>query len=94
MTKTPKLLFCIFMDLAGYASYSIPVFGEWLDVIWAPLSAYIFYRSFGGRTGAVGSFINLAEELLPFTDFIPVFTLGYLYKRVRNKTEKPTIIQD
>ncbi|HRZ98411.1 MAG TPA: hypothetical protein P5084_12715 [Paludibacter sp.] len=88
MDKRPRLLFCLIMDLAGYVTYAWPFLGEWGDMIWAPLSAYIFYRSFGGKTGAIGSFINLAEELLPFTDFIPTFTLGYIYNRFKNKDIK------
>ncbi len=85
MEKNPKLHFCIIMDLIGLLSYTYPGFGEFTDVIWAPVSAFIFYKSFGGKTGAIGSFINLAEELLPFTDFIPTFTLGYIYNRLRFK---------
>ena len=44
-TKKPSLLFCIVMDLIGMASYVVPALGEWSDTIWAPLSAYIFYKS-------------------------------------------------
>jgi len=39
--KTP-LLFCILMDALGYVTYVLPVAGEWGDVIWAPISAYVF----------------------------------------------------
>ncbi len=85
MKKHPKLLFCILMDLTGYVSYAIPVFGEWFDVLWAPVSAFIFLKAFGSRTGAIGSFINLAEEILPFTDFIPTFSLAYLYQSFKQK---------
>jgi len=74
------------MDLLGAASYFFPFTGEWFDLLWAPLSAFIFYRSFGGKTGKIGSFINLAEELLPFTDIIPTFTIGYIYNRFIKKT--------
>ena len=83
MIPKPSLSFCIFMDLIGSATYLIPGLGEWFDLLWAPISAYIFYRSFGGKTGRIGSFINLAEELLPFTDIIPTFTLGYFYNRFK-----------
>jgi len=85
MKKEPSLIFCVIMDLIGCFSYLLPGFGEWTDLIWAPLSAYIFFRSFGGKTGAIGSFINLAEELLPFTDFVPTFCLGYLYNKFKNR---------
>jgi len=73
------------MDLIGSASYFVPGMGEWLDIAWAPISAYIFYRSFGGKTGAIGSIINFVEEVLPFVDFIPTFTIAYFYKRFFKK---------
>lgn len=81
MNSKPTLFLCLLMDAIGSITYLIPGIGEWFDLLWAPLSAYIFYRSFGGKVGKIGSFINLAEEILPFTDIIPTFTLGYLYKR-------------
>ncbi len=71
------------MDLMGSITYFLPGFGEWFDIIWAPISAYIFYRSFGGKTGQIGALINFVEEILPFSDIIPTFTLVYLYKRFK-----------
>lgn len=71
------------MDLIGSASYFVPGMGEWLDIAWAPISAYIFYRSFGGKTGAIGSIINFAEEVLPFVDIIPTFTIAYFIKKLK-----------
>lgn len=79
MRPKPSLLLCIFMDMIGYLTYLLPVVGEWGDIIWAPISAFIFYKIFGGKTGKVGAFISFAEELLPFIDFIPTFTIGYIY---------------
>ncbi|HTM92660.1 MAG TPA: hypothetical protein VL095_09585, partial [Flavisolibacter sp.] len=35
----PSLGFCILMDLIGYGSFAIPFFGEFFDLIWAPVSA-------------------------------------------------------
>lgn len=81
MKTKPTLVFCIIMDLIGSASFLIPGAGEWFDIIWAPISAYIFYRSFGGKTGQIGALMNFVEEIFPFTDFIPTFTLVYLYRR-------------
>jgi len=81
MRAKPSLVFCLMMDIIGSASYFMPGFGEWFDIIWAPISAYIFYRSFGGKTGQIGAMINFAEEILPFTDLLPTFTLVYLFKR-------------
>lgn len=88
MKSSPTLFFCLLMDLLGAATYFFPGIGEWFDLLWAPLSAFMFYRSFGGKTGKVGSLINLAEELLPFTDIIPTFTIGYIYNRfIKKKSE-------
>ena len=80
LQKTTTLLFCILMDLVGYATYSIPFLGEFGDLLWAPISAVIFYKTFGGWKGAFGGIFNFVEELLPFTDFIPSFTIMWLLR--------------
>lgn len=83
MNKTQSvssLLFCVLMDLVGYATYTIPFFGEFGDLFWAPVSAVIFYKTFGGWKGAVGGVVNFVEELLPFTDFVPSFTIMWVLK--------------
>ena len=85
MKSRPSLIFCLLMDITGSVSYFIPGVGEWFDLLWAPLSAYIFYKSFGGKTGKIGSVISFIEELLPFTDFIPTFTLAFIYNHIRKK---------
>jgi hypothetical protein len=82
--KYPSLLFCIAMDAIGYATYAIPGLGEYGDILWAPLSAWIFYQSFGTWRGAVGALFNFAEEALPFTDFIPSFTIMYFIQKPKN----------
>ena len=83
----PSFLFCIVMDFIGYATYAIPVFGEFADVIWAPVSAIIFYISFGGWKGGLGGLFNFIEELLPGTDFIPSFTLMWLLQNMAIKSQ-------
>jgi hypothetical protein len=60
-------------------SYLIPTWGEWIDALWAPIAALLFYLLFGGKTAAIGSVITLLEEALPFTDFLPLFTIMYLW---------------
>lgn len=79
---TPALWACIFMDLLGCASYAVPILGEVSDVIWAPISAIIFYRMFGGSVGSFGSVFNFMEELFPGLDFIPTFTISWVVRRV------------
>ncbi|HRH47496.1 MAG TPA: hypothetical protein PLP23_02020 [Panacibacter sp.] len=78
MKQQTSLVFCIVMDLIGYLSYSIPVIGEFADIVWAPVSGFIFYKTFGGWKGAYGGIFNFAEELLPGTDFIPSFTIMWV----------------
>lgn len=84
----PKLSFCILMDLAGLATFALPVMGEWGDLLWAPISGLIFMKTFGGMTGVIGGIANMAEELLPFTDFIPTFTIGYFYTKYQLSKRK------
>ncbi len=73
------------MDIIGYATYSIPVLGEVGDALWAPVSAIIFYISFGGWKGGFGAIFNFVEEILPGTDFIPSFTMMWLVQRAARK---------
>jgi hypothetical protein len=88
MQKQPSLVFCLLMDLIGMATYAIPLLGEFGDIIWAPVSAFIFYRTFGGTKGMLGGAFNFLEEILPGFDFIPTFTIMYFLtaKNPANKT--------
>jgi len=86
-----SLLFCLAMDAVGYATYAVPFLGEFADIIWAPLSALIFFRTFGGWKGAFGSVFNFAEELLPGTDFVPSFTLMWAWNYFAVKKKNPVL---
>lgn len=79
--KLPQLWCCVLLDLVGIVSYFIPGWGEWIDTVWAPLSAFLFYWLFGGKTGTLGAALTFAEEALPFTDIIPMFTIGYFARK-------------
>ena len=89
--KQPSLLFCIVMDLIGCASFTIPFIGEFSDVIWAPISALIFYRTFGGWKGTFGGVFSFVEELMPGLDFIPTFTIAWIWQYVGKKKKQPFI---
>lgn len=78
------------MDLVGYITYAIPGLGEFGDILWAPVSAIIFFITFGGFKGAIGGILNFTEELLPGTDFIPSFTIMYLMQKNRQATQLTT----
>ncbi|HRH60214.1 MAG TPA: hypothetical protein PL045_06570 [Chitinophagaceae bacterium] len=90
--QKPSLLFCIVMDLVGYATYTIPGLGEFADILWAPVSGLIFFLTFGGWKGAFGGLFSFAEELLPGTDFIPSFTIMWLWQYF-GKKEKAAVTQ-
>lgn len=76
-SNLPSIAICILMDIIGYASFAIPGLGEFSDIVWAPISAYIFFKLFGGRVGKIGAVLNFLEEILPFTDIIPTFTIAW-----------------
>jgi hypothetical protein len=79
--KVPSLAFCIAMDVIGCISYIIPGLLEFTDAIWAPISAFIFMNSFGGKTGKIGAIFNFIEEAIPGTDIIPTFTIAWVIKK-------------
>ncbi|HSN60246.1 MAG TPA: hypothetical protein VLR49_04900 [Ferruginibacter sp.] len=81
----PHIALCIILDIIGYASFSLPILGEVSDLIWAPLSGFIFYRLFGGKMGMLGGGLSFIEELLPFTDFIPTFTIAWVMRYFSKK---------
>ena len=80
----PNIFACIALDVMGMASYFIPALGEFADVVWAPISAIIFYRMFGGRFGMIGGVLNFLEEIIPFTDIIPSFTIAWFIRKSEN----------
>jgi len=79
------------MDLLGCASYAVPLLGEVSDVIWAPISAIIFYRMFGGTLGTFGGMFNFMEELFPGLDFIPTFTISWVMQRIAQSWRVPKV---
>ena len=89
--QQPSLIFCVLMDLLGYATYAVPLLGEIGDVFWAPLSSIIFFATFGGWKGVLGGFGNFVEELLPGTDFIPSFTIMWFIQNMQKKNTTTAI---
>lgn len=87
----PSLAACLLMDFLGYASFAIPVLGELLDIIWAPISAGIYLKMFGVRRGFFGGVFNFVEELLPGFDIIPTFTITWCIHYFRRSKETYTI---
>ena len=77
----------ILFDLIGMATMSIPVVGPFLDLAWAPYAAKKMGEMYPGRNGKIASILVFIEEILPFTDIIPSFTLMWVYTYLI-KTEK------
>jgi hypothetical protein len=73
------------MDVLGAATYLWPVLGESFDIVFAPISAIVYYFVFGGKKAIIGASINFIEELLPFTDIIPTFTISWFLVKENNK---------
>ncbi|SFS31388.1 hypothetical protein [Lutibacter maritimus] len=87
MQKKYKLLiFSVIFDLVGMLSFVVPFIGETFDILWAPVSAFLIYKMFKGTEGKVSSIISFVEEAGIFgTDFLPTFTLTWIYKFILKK---------
>ena len=87
--KHTLLLLSILFDGIGMLSFVIPMVGEFSDVIWAPLSAFLIYKMYKGVEGKVGSLVTFIEEIGVFgTDFLPTFTLTWIYKYIIKKDKE------
>ncbi|UMB61461.1 hypothetical protein MHL31_04465 [Lutibacter sp. A80] len=84
--KYKLLLLSLLFDGVGMLSFVIPFVGEFSDVVWAPASAFLIYKMYKGTEGKVGSIVSFVEEAGLFgTDFLPTFTLTWIYKYVIKK---------
>ncbi len=73
------LILSLLFDIIGMTSFIIPGIGEFSDVVWAPLSYWLMTKMYPGRIGQIGGIISFVEEAAPGLDFIPTFTLTWLY---------------
>ena len=81
-TKYKNLLLGLLFDGVGMLSFVIPGVGEFSDVIWAPVAAWLMMKMYKGNAGKIGGAITFIEEALPGVDLIPTFTLMWLYTYV------------
>jgi hypothetical protein len=77
--KTKKLLLGVLFDAIGMLSFTIPYIGEFADVVWAPLAGFLMTKMYEGRVGKVAGALTFVEEIIPFTDIVPSFTLTWMY---------------
>jgi hypothetical protein len=81
----PSLTSCLFMDLMGFAFLAIPFAGPFLEAMFAPVSAIIYWRMFGFKKGFFGGVFNFFEELIPGVDLIPTFTITWFMQYAKRK---------
>ena len=67
-----KLFLCLAIDIFGSFSELVPLFGELTDVIYAPIAATALRSLYGSN---VIFALEFAEEILPFTDILPLATI-------------------
>ena len=74
LSKNKKLILSILLDAFGMIPF--------IDIVWAPLSGYLMTKLYKGDKGKLAGIISFIEEIIPGTDFIPTFTLMWLYTYV------------
>lgn len=72
-----KLVVSLLVDLVGSSSYLLPGVGEVFDLTWAPCSMVLVGALYDDVMPTL-KYVALIEELLPFTDFIPSATMGWI----------------
>lgn len=77
--RNRDLILGLLFDGIGMLSFSIPLIGEFSDVVWAPIAGFLMTRMYKGNLGKVAGVFAFLEEIIPFTDVIPSFTLTWIY---------------
>ena len=85
--KKTKLLLSLVFDGIGMLSYVVPVFAESIDVVWAPISGILLMLMYKGTVGKIAGLFGAIEELIPFTDVIPTFTITWFYTYIIRREE-------
>ncbi|WP_396160548.1 hypothetical protein [Flavobacterium sp.] len=83
--KKTKLILSLIFDGIGMLSYIVPVFAESLDIIWAPISGLLLVIMYKGSVGKIAGLFGTVEELIPFTDIIPTFTITWFFTYIIRK---------
>ena len=80
--KGTMLVLSLLFDFIGMVSYFVPVFAEVTDLFWSPISGILLVVMFKGTAGKLAGVFGFIEELLPFVDVIPTFTITWFYTYV------------
>ncbi|SDS44494.1 hypothetical protein SAMN04515667_2195 [Formosa sp. Hel1_31_208] len=73
-SKNKKLILSILFDAIGMIPF--------IDILWAPLSGYLMTKLYKGTKGKLAGIFSFIEEIIPGTDFIPTFTIMWVYTYV------------
>jgi hypothetical protein len=71
-----KLILCICIDVLGSANEALPLVGELVDVVYAPIAALLLRQLFAGSN--IVFLLEFTEEVLPFTDVLPLATICWI----------------
>ena len=77
--KYKKLVYSIILDAVGFFTIT-PI-----DFAWAPISGYLMTKMYSGTKGKVGGVVSFFEEIIPFSDIVPTFTLMWIYTYIIKK---------
>ena len=91
-SKYKKLFLGFLFDGIGMLSFVVPFIGDFTDIIWAPIAAWLMTRMYKGRAGQAAGVINFIEEIVPGLDVIPMFTIMWVYTHVFKGSKKEQII--
>lgn len=80
--KYKDLFWGLLFDGIGMLSFIMPGIGEFSDMLWAPMAAWLMTKMYKGKAGKVAGVIAFVEELLPGIDLVPSFTLMWIYTYV------------
>lgn len=86
-----KLLLCLVIDILGTSSELIPFVGELTDVAYAPLAAFALRYLFQGSNVIFA--LEFVEEILPFTDVLPLATLCWILETYFGETDIAKLLQ-
>jgi hypothetical protein len=86
-----KLLICIAIDVIGTSSELVPILGELTDVVSAPIAGLVLRSLFGGSN--ILFFLEFTEEILPFTDILPLATMCWVIDAFFGETDLAKLLQ-
>ena len=86
--KYKNLFLGLILDAIGMLSFAVPLLGDFSDIIWAPLSAWIMTRMYKGKIGQAAGVVSFIEEIIPGLDVIPTFTIMWFYTYILKGTKK------